>query len=297
MCETLQVSKAVRQFLDWLSLRSRPRTVEFYRTFLERFTRHVDDIPLSSVKRLHVETFSARHHALTAACRFLRWCHEVAEMLPTNPARAVTVPKNGQRSRVLIRSERVLIRRHAERYLRRAILAMEQTACRPQEVRLLTWEMIFPKPGAAAIAGGMASGRHWFRLESFKSKERRSDQSKPRIIAIPPRLGKLLDRLRRAEPSPSGIIFKGPSGRAWTPNAFRCAFRRLRSKLAAGRKVDVSGLVPYLYRHTRATELARDGVNAHVLKEWMGHARVETTGRYTHFNEMDLGAIARRPWK
>lgn len=297
MCERLQVSHVAKQFYAWLTLRARPRTVDFYRMFVERFARHVDDIPLTDVKRLHVETFSARHHALVAVRRFLRWAHEVAELLPANPARAVKVPKNGQRSRVLLRAERVTIRRRCGAALRSAILAMEQTACRPQELRELTWEMIQPRSDTAQIAGTMGKGYHWFRLESYKSKERRSDQSTPRIIAIPPRLGRLLDRLKRAAGNAAGPIFKAPCGRAWTPNGFRCAFRRLRGKLDAAQVVNVVGLVPYLYRHTRATELARSGVNAVMLRDWMGHARVETTGRYCHFKEGDLSAIARRPWK
>lgn len=297
MCERVQVSNGIAQFLEWLALRSRPRTVEFYRSFLKRFAVHVGDIPLSEVKRLHIETFSAKHHALTAVCRFFKWAWEVAELIPTNPAAKVYVPKNGRRTRVLIRSERVLIRKSCNKSLYRATLAMEETACRPQELRILTWEMIFPRVGTAAICPTMGNGRHWFQLSEYKGKDRRSDPSKPRIIAITPRLGRLLDRMRRHDPNAKGVIFLGPSGRPWTANAFRCQFRRLRAKLQRLGRVDTSGLVPYVYRHTRATELARSGASAHLLKEWMGHSKVETSAAYCHLQIEDVLALGRRRWK
>lgn len=297
MCERVQVSKAVDRFIGWLALRAREKTVEFYRRFLERFVCHVGDCPLSDVRRLDVETFAATFHPLAAVRRFLRWCADVAELLPRDPAANVRVPRNGQRSRVLSRLERVVIRRRCSPALRAALVALEETAMRPQELRALTWQCLFGPGGPARIRAALGDGRHWFQLEEYKGRNRRADGSRPRVIVITPRLGRLLERLARSDPPPTDHVFNSPSGRPWTANALRCAFRRLRSRLAQAGRVDSVGIVPYTYRHTRASALARDGVNAMLLKEWMGHSRVETTARYCHFALQEVSAIGRRRWK
>lgn len=291
------LAQCVAAFLSWMEGRFRPGTIAFYRLYLERFAERLGDPPIDQVSRLDVESWSAKRNNLLCVCRFFRWAYEVAELVPRNPAAKVKVPRNGFRSRVLTRAERVIVRRNAHKSLRMASLAMEQTGCRPQELRSLTWEMIFPKPGPAAIAGNLGDGHHYFRLEDYKAKDRRREQWMPRVIPITPRLGRLLMRLRCRVESPTGVIFRSVTGRAWTPNGFRCAWRRLRLRLSALRLVDVNGLVPYLYRHTAATDLARSGISAHLLKEWMGHAKVETTARYCHFSIVDLLAIGRRPRK
>lgn len=221
----------------------------------------------------------------------------MAEFIEKNPAAAIKVPQVGERTRTLHRSERVLVRRRAGSHLRRALLALEESACRPQEMRILEWDHIQPKTGPGQIAGNLADGKHWFELQDYKAKDRRSDRREARVIGITPRLGRLLDRLRRDNPDARGVIFPAPCGRAWTPNAFRCAFRRLRIQLDRAGLLDVRGLVPYTYRHTRATALARQLKNPLLLQRWMGHAKIETTAKYCHFSIEDVVAIGRRRWK
>lgn len=41
-------------------------------------------------------------------------------------------------------------------------------------------------------------------------------------------------------------------------------------------------------RHTRATRMVDAGVNVFVIKEWMGHKRIETTLRYAHVKPQNL---------
>ena len=40
-------------------------------------------------------------------------------------------------------------------------------------------------------------------------------------------------------------------------------------------------------RHTFASMKARDGVTAFQLRDWLGHARLETTMIYVHLNRQD----------
>src|SRR3546814_9676720 len=40
--------------------------------------------------------------------------------------------------------------------------------------------------------------------------------------------------------------------------------------------------------HTRATRMVDAGINIFVIKEWMGHKRIETTLRYAHVKQQNL---------
>jgi integrase len=44
----------------------------------------------------------------------------------------------------------------------------------------------------------------------------------------------------------------------------------------------------HVTRHTRATRMVDAGINVFVIKEWMGHKRIETTLRYAHVKPQNL---------
>ncbi len=49
-------------------------------------------------------------------------------------------------------------------------------------------------------------------------------------------------------------------------------------------------ITPHMLRHTVATLLLRNGANLRVVQEFLGHASVVTTERYTHVSKADLEA-------
>jgi integrase len=49
-----------------------------------------------------------------------------------------------------------------------------------------------------------------------------------------------------------------------------------------------SEFVFHVTRHTRATRMVDAGINVFVIKEWMGHKRIETTLRYAHVKPQNL---------
>lgn len=298
MGATRKLSDCVRSFLSWLELRAKSGTVRFYRMYLERLVHHLDDKPVAEVRKIDITGWAADRNPLICACRFFRWCVDEAEYLDESPTAKIKPPKCGRRRRTLNRRERVTIRRMIGRAFRDSILAIEESGCRPDEMRTVGWTHIKPTTWRVHGAHRLASGRYWFELEEFKARERREDRSATRKIVITRRLGRLLARLWASRPGSSGPIFVGPSGRSWTSNALRCAFRRLRASLEGSEIVKPAGLVAYVYRHTKATALARKGMSAHLLKEWLGHAKVETAAVYCHFAMRDLlrwGRRRRRP--
>ena len=79
------------------------------------------------------------------------------------------------------------------------------------------------------------------------------------------------------------LAAKGPHrGRPLMPAGLRRIFRyhRLRSGVPAGN--------PHRLRHTYATNLAQAGVDAHVLRDLMGHAHIESSLVYIHLTAQHL---------
>jgi site-specific recombinase XerD len=81
------------------------------------------------------------------------------------------------------------------------------------------------------------------------------------------------------------VVLRGPTaGAPVTEAGLRSLFRRHR---------DASGAVrvrPHRLRHTYGTELAAAGIDLLALRELMGHASPETTGRYVHLSVEHVAA-------
>lgn len=81
------------------------------------------------------------------------------------------------------------------------------------------------------------------------------------------------------------VVFVDDKGKPITPER---ASERLR---AAAKKAELSESERLRFhdlRHTCATDLLNAGTPVHVVKEWLGHARLETTDKYAHANLDDL---------
>lgn len=287
------LSQAVADYLAWLKVSRKSATVDWYRHFLEKFSKHLGDVSLTDVNRLHIETFSGSHHPLAALRAFFRWCRRVAKYVKKNPCKNVRVPPKRKRRRVLDRSELVTLRRRSSRVLRHAILALEESGMRPHEMRTVAWEQIRSCASGLDRDGELSGGYCYFDFEDFKASDRRADQGVGKRVPITPRLGRLLVRLRRRVTVPVGYIFLSQSGRPWSPNALRCAWRRLRTRVTDQGRVSKVGLVPYALRHTMGTSLHRGGENAFTIRDWLGQIDIETTSIYVHSSIADLCAVGR----
>ena len=81
------------------------------------------------------------------------------------------------------------------------------------------------------------------------------------------------------------VVLRGPTtGAPVTEAGMRSLFRRHRESSGAIR------VRPHRLRHTYGTELAAAGIDLLVLRELMGHASPETTGRYVHLSVEHLAA-------
>jgi integrase/recombinase XerC len=81
------------------------------------------------------------------------------------------------------------------------------------------------------------------------------------------------------------VVLRGPTaGGPLTEPGMRRIFRTHRARSGAAR------VRPHRLRHTYGTELAAAGIDVLVLRDLMGHASPETTGRYVHLSAQTLAA-------
>jgi len=81
------------------------------------------------------------------------------------------------------------------------------------------------------------------------------------------------------------VVLRGPTaGQPLTEAGMRRVFRTHRARSGAAR------VRPHRLRHTYGTELAAAGIDLLVLRDLMGHASPETTGKYVHLSAEKLAA-------
>jgi integrase len=194
------------------------------------------------------------------------------DIVEKNPFRKLDIPECGQRNRVLERTEMYRLYRAARRPFRLYLFVVAHTIARPGEIRLLRWDQVFLE-------------RRSIELTEFKSKEKRRDKLKVRIIPLDRVTVRLLTNLKRK--SKSEYVFVSRFGKPHTYNSLRSAMSRARERAALKIK-DRERIVCYSLRHTGATEATINGMPLLALARRMGHSKVTTTERYVHLSSDDL---------
>jgi integrase/recombinase XerD len=87
----------------------------------------------------------------------------------------------------------------------------------------------------------------------------------------------------------SPALFLNSSGRRLTTQGIANVIARLREGAGIERHV-----TPHMLRHTVATLLLRNGVDIRVVQEFLGHASIATTQRYTHITKEHLRGVLRK---
>jgi len=87
----------------------------------------------------------------------------------------------------------------------------------------------------------------------------------------------------------SPALFLNSSGSRLTTQGIANVIARLREEAGIKRRV-----TPHMLRHTVATLLLRNGVDIRVVQEFLGHASIATTQRYTHITKEHLRGVLRK---
>jgi integrase/recombinase XerD len=87
----------------------------------------------------------------------------------------------------------------------------------------------------------------------------------------------------------SPALFLNSSGMRLTTQGIANVIARLREEAGIERHV-----TPHMLRHTVATLLLRNGVDIRIVQEFLGHASIATTQRYTHVTKEHLRGVLRK---
>ena len=87
----------------------------------------------------------------------------------------------------------------------------------------------------------------------------------------------------------SSALFLNASGQRLSTQGISNVIAQLRRDAGIERHV-----TPHMLRHTVATLLLRNGVDIRVVQEFLGHASIATTQRYTHISKEHLISVLRK---
>lgn len=87
----------------------------------------------------------------------------------------------------------------------------------------------------------------------------------------------------------SPALFLNSSGKRLTTQGIANVIAQLQEKAGIERRV-----TPHMLRHTVATLLLCNGVDIRVVQEFLGHASIATTQRYTHVTKEHLRGVLRK---
>lgn len=102
-----------------------------------------------------------------------------------------------------------------------------------------------------------------------------SKGAKDRVVPLPPETLQLLRSYYRAY-RPGWYLFAGPNGK-YSATSVNKVLASALNKCGLSGKITAHGL-----RHSRATHLINQGVDVKIIKEFLGHRKIETTEKYLH---------------
>ena len=89
--------------------------------------------------------------------------------------------------------------------------------------------------------------------------------------------------------SENSALFINPSGQRLSTQAIANVIAALRQEARIERHI-----TPHMLRHTVATLLLRNGADIRIVQEFLGHASIATTQRYTHVSKEHLVSVLRK---
>lgn len=287
---TMTVHALAQRFYAYMEGRRAPRTIDYYRSFIDRFITHVGEVRVGELRKHHLLMWGHTWHQLQAVQRLFEWARSDMELIQHNPFKGIKLPKSAGRQRIITDVDFARILRRARPRFRAFLIAMRETISRPQEMRAVMWESIRWDGDHRDLAAALVAGDAYFLLREYKSRTRRTDPTAPRRILINARLSRLLLRLLAERQTNTAAIFLNAHGRPWSSNAIRLRMSRLVKRMGFTSDDRGEPIVAYTVRHTQATNASAGGMSDRVLADIMGHTSTRTTQRYQHLSTAHLRA-------
>jgi len=284
----------VSGFLAWAQGALAANTVAAYRHQLRKFVALHGAVKVRQIRSVHVTSWARTWHEVQAVVRLFNWARDEAGIVRCSPFIKLRLPRRGRRKRILLPADIVRLLRSARGYARNYLIALRETFARPQEIRLACWEDLQSEDMRLSMEEALPAGKAILVFHDFKDCGRRKDSTRPRVLLVTARLGRLMVRLRRRSVPSTGPIFPNSKGEPLTKNCVRCLMRRLRVRVGLGADQHGEKIVAYTLRHSLATFAASQGIGNQTLADLLGHVDARTTSRYLHLQVSHLReAIAR----
>jgi integrase len=280
--QALTVTQLAALFLAWSEKHHDADTTAWYRSYVEDFRDHerigatkaIDIVPYHLTQWLDSNpAWKSRHHPIACVKRLFAWGVQEG-LLKDSPLRSVKKPPTNSRVVVLTTKEREeVLAAIKDEPFRNFVFAMQQTGCRPSEIRRVSAANVNLDSGLWVFEKHKTGGKtHKVRVVYLTPGM--LELSKKLVAKHP--IGPLFTTMRRVRNEQGELVERG-----FTKNGIRCRFRELRRKLPHLKK-----LISYAYRHSFATEALVKGIGAPQVAELLGHESLEMIVKhYSHLGE------------
>lgn len=274
--------KVLSDFLKFCSITASPNKIKQIRSELLQI-RDVIEKPFDTWKVREVEGFLAvlnasdrlewtRNGLKTTLKRFLKWKFKDLELLESIKMREATNYRKLNHAEMLTTDELNRILRVTNTVRNKAIvLTLYESAARPEELRNLTWDRVeFRTDGMTNIT-----------LISSKTREARS--------VLVQRATEPLYQWKQETPhgNPKDLVFYGRNGKPLSKVMLSTLLKNLGTKAHLLKQV-----YPYLFRHTRITELLEKQVPEQQVKQFAGHKPDSRMMKvYSHLSPKQLHTV------
>jgi integrase len=270
----------------------KPSTLTDYRSVAARLVREFGSLAIEEVSVRRVEEWRAglgagrdrplsnrtRNKSLTILGGIMERARKLYG-LPSNPVRDVEKLREryDATSFAFYSPEEVhaLVRAAASEQDAALFLTAALTGLRRGELIALRWRDVDFSRSAMRVSGSYASGT----LTTPKSGHGRVVPMVPDVAAALARLSQ-----RDAAPGDDDLVFPGELGQYLDGSALRRRF------VAACARAELRPIRFHDLRHTFGALAVRGAESIVELQNWLGHAEVRTTMRYTHYREQQDAA-------
>ncbi len=261
----------IDEFLDWCEKHRAADTYRWYKDRLNSFVSTIDAaLTVDHLRPHHVQKWvddypvelssGSRRNLIASVKRAMKWAEEQG-YIDRSPLAHMRKPGCGRKEQIVTAEQyQALLAWSRDQNFKDLVSVIWETGCRPQEALRIEARHVD------------LAGQRWV----FPASESKGKKS-ARTVYLTPAAAKITERLMAEHPT--GALFRNADGRAWTPYATNCRFRRAKRKI--GVKVSC-----YALRHTWVNRMLLKGVDAFTVGHLAGHSDPSMLARhYAHLSQ------------
>lgn len=245
----------INRMLDAETMTSRKVTIHHIRNFMAREkSRGIADSTLEGYR----EIFSA----------YFNWLQResLIERNPTTNLGAIKVPK--KQKTTFSDTDMEKLHRACRTKRDRAIIAfLDSTACRISEMTELNRDQVYLQRKKLVVHG---------------------KGNKERSVILTDVAAMLLQEYLDSRKDDNPALFIGLKSERLEPGGVRRMLQQV------GKRAGVDHVHPHKFRRTKATRMAKNGIQLQIIQKYLGHEKTDTTMEYVMLDDSDIESQVRR---